>query len=165
MSLLIPLQRFHIFTSFNNAAQSKKTSWNTNKRLSVLHGLFKRCSSKRKAPIVKQSFQDLQQEKRRSVNVGDQVRRSFIRNIHAKQACLPKWDTNIHRTTVANQKNTNNEKGRLFQGLRYDFKLTQSIPTIDQPEIKQSMKDHCESSLYDHILIFFTFASDFSAIR
>ncbi|CAF0763113.1 unnamed protein product [Rotaria sordida] len=145
LSLLIPQQRCpHIFTSFNNAAQSTKTLSNTNKRSSLLRGLFRRYSSKQRAPIVKQSIKNFQREnKKRSISGGDQVKLSHTKCIHMEQSYQSKhpYNINIQDNIIANQENTNNKIQLSLQGLHYDFKQIKAISTINSPEIKQLSKD------------------------
>ncbi|CAF3136792.1 unnamed protein product [Rotaria sp. Silwood2] len=149
LSLLTPQQQSpHIFTSFNNAAQSTKTLSNTNKRSSLLRGLFGRYSSKQSAPIVKQSVKNFQREKKkRSISGGDQVKLSHMKFIHMKQPYQSKrpHDINIPTEIVANQENINNKMQFLLQGLRYDFKQIKATSTINSSEIKQLSKDPYKS--------------------
>jgi hypothetical protein len=131
----------HIFTSFNNAAQSTRTSSNANKRSSLLRGLFGRYSPKKRELVVKQPLKISQQEnKKRIISGGDQVKLSSTKVIRMKQPYQSKhqYDINIQRDTIDNQKNHNNEGRLSFQGLRYDFKQIKSTSTINP-----SSKDNC----------------------
>jgi len=147
LSLFIPQQRSpHIFTSFNNAAQSAKTSSNANKRSSLLRGLFGRYSSKKRSPIVKQPLKNFQQEnKKRIITGGDQVKLSSTKVIHKKQPCLSKdhYDINIQGDTIDNRTTTNSKVQLSSQGLRYDFKQIKGTSTINPSEMKPSSKDNC----------------------
>ncbi|CAF1240455.1 unnamed protein product [Adineta steineri] len=139
LSLLIPQQQqqsSHLLTSFNNAAQSTRITSNTNKRSSLLYGLFGRHSSKKRVPIVKQSLKTSQQENnKRIISGGDQVKLSSTKIIQIEQPYPSK-----HQYNKINQKNTNNEIKYSFQGLRYDFKQLTSTSSINSSEIKQSFK-------------------------
>ncbi len=126
MSLFIPQQRSpHIFTSFNNAAQSTRTSSNANKRSSLLRGLFGRYSSKKRISLGKQPLKTSQQAiKKRIISGGDQVKLSSTK-IH------PIEQLHIQGDTIDNRRNTDHEIQFLSQGLRYDFK-----------QVKPSSKDN-----------------------
>ncbi len=149
MNFCIPQQQSpHIFTSFNNAAQSTRTSSNANKRSSLLRGLFGRYSSKNKATIVKQSLKTFSPEnKKRIVSGGDQVKLSSTRVSHLEQPYQFQQHSDMkHRgDTIDNRKNTpnNNEDQLLLQGLRYDFKQVNGTSTSNPSEIQQSCKDNC----------------------
>lgn len=145
--MLIPQQRSpHIFTSFNNAAQSTRTSSNGNKRSSLLRGLFGRQSSKKRASIVKQPLKVSQQaNKKRVISGGDQVKLSSTKINQVKQPYQSKhhYDMNVQGDTIVNPKTTNNKVQLSFQGLRYDFKQIKGTSTINPSEIKRSFKDNC----------------------
>lgn len=113
-------------TSFNNAAQSTRTSSNGNKRSLLLRGLFGH-SSKKRAAFVKHPLKNSQQtNKKRTISSGDQVKLSSTKLSHAEQPYRRKYhyDTNDNRTT------TNDTCQLPFQGLRYDFKQIKSLSTI-----------------------------------
>ena len=63
----------HMLNSFNNAAQSMRTSSNTNKRSSLLRGLFGRYSSKKRT--------SKQATKKRIISGGDHVKLSSTKGI------------------------------------------------------------------------------------
>ncbi len=146
MSLFIPQEQSpHIFTSFNNAAQSTRTSSNGNKRSSLLHGLFGRHSSKKRASLVKQPLKISQQtNKKRIISVGDQVKLSSTKVSHVEQPHQSKnhYDINIQGDTIDNRKTTNNKVQLSFQGLRYDFKQIKDTSAIKASEIKLPSKDN-----------------------
>jgi hypothetical protein len=131
--LFIPQQRSpHILTSFNNAAQTTRMSSNTNKRSSLLRGLFGRYSSRKRTPIIKQSLKTSQQAtKKRIISGGDQVKLSSTRIYHMEQPYQLKhhYDMNMHG-------DTDHQVQLVSQGIRYDFKQMKSIN-------KQSSKDNC----------------------
>jgi hypothetical protein len=145
--LFIPQQpSSHLFTSFNNAAQSTRTSSNANKRTSLLHGLFGRHSSKKRTSIIKQPLKNSQQEnKKRIISGGDQVKLSSTKAICMEQSYQSNhhYDSNIQGDTIDNRKHSNNETRLSFEGLRYDFQQMKGTSTINPSEIKQSSKDNC----------------------
>ncbi len=132
----------HIFTSFNNAAQSTRTSSKGNKRSSLLRGLFGRYTSKKGTPIVKQPLKTSQPaSKKRIISGGDQVKLSSTKLNHVEQSYRSKHHT--QGDTIDNRKTTNNKIQLSSQGLRYDFKQIKGTSTINPSEIKPSSKDNC----------------------
>ena len=122
-------------------------SSNTNKRSSLLRGLFGRPISKKRVPIVKQPLKTFQQKnKKRIISGGDQVKLSSTKIIPMEPPYQSKhlYDINVQGDTNTNQKSTNNEVQFSFPGLRYDFKQMISTSTINSSEIKQSSKDNCK---------------------
>jgi len=136
----------HIFTSFNNAAQSTRTSSKGNKRSSLLRGLFGRHASKKETSIVKQPLKTSQQaSKKRIISGGDQVKVSSTKINHVEPSYPSKhhYDMNIQGDTIDNRKTTNSKIHLSSQGLRYDFKQIKGTSTINPSEIKPSSKDNC----------------------
>lgn len=112
-----------MFTSFNNAAQSTRTSSNTNKRSSLLRGLFGRYSSKKRTSIAKQPVKTSQLAiKKRTISGGDHVKLSSTKIHH---------DMHIQEDIIDNRRNTNHEIQALSQGLRYDFKQVKNTSTTN----------------------------------
>ena len=122
----------HNLTSSNNAPPARKRSAERDKRPSLLHSLFGRSSSKCK--MVKN------EERRRVITGGDQVKLSATKMIHLEQG----FGNKIEKDINTNQQSTNKDGGYSFSGLRYDFNQMRSPSPTDSVNLKQLPKDNCK---------------------
>ena len=127
----------HCLNSFNNAAQTTRTTNNSNKRSSLLRGLFGRYSSKKRVPIA----QSLPQK---NIPAGDHnhLVSTNIKSFEEKeqQQC---YDINLQDDTTIKQDQVNDR----FGGLRYDFQHIKNTSIISTADIKQSSKSQSMSHL------------------